>query len=137
MIEIILLIARVLFIALLFLFLFAVMKTGVGLVSGQRKAQKQWSLAVERGPKSLRGVRIPVNGPAFVGRVPSCDIVIGESYISGRQAKFTILGKDLFVEDLGSTNGTLVNGELISGTWGLMPEDTVGVGGVTLRVRFD
>ncbi len=137
MIEIILLIARVLFIALLFLFLFAVMKTGVGLVRGPRNAQKPRSLAADRGPKSRRGVRIPETRPVVVGRDPSCDIVIGESYISGRQAKFTILGKDLFVEDLGSTNGTLVNGELISGTWGLMPEDTVGVGGVTLRVRFD
>ncbi len=137
MIDVILLIARVLFIALLFLFLFAMMKTGTGLVSGQRAAQKQWSLAVEQGPKSLRGVRIPVNGPVVVGRDPSSDIVIGESYISARQAKFTLLGDDLFVEDLGSTNGTLVDGQPISGTWVLEPGDTVGVGGVTLRVRFD
>lgn len=137
MIDVILLIARVLFIALLFVFLFAMVKTGTGLVGGQRRTQQQWTLAVELGPKELRGVRIPVNGPVIVGRDPSCDIVIGESYISSRQAKFTLLGQDLFIEDLGSTNGTLVNGAAISGTWVLVPDDVVSVGGVSLRVRFD
>lgn len=136
MIDVILLIARVLFIALLFVFLFALVKTGIGMVRGQRTAEKAWTLIVERGPAQLRGVRIVVNGPVVVGRDPSCDIVIGETYISARQAKFTLLGRDLFVEDLGSTNGTLVNGTPISGTWALSPEDEVGVGAVSLRVRY-
>lgn len=136
MIDVILLIARVLFIALLFLFLFAVMKTGVGLVRGQRAAQSVWSITVEDGPRELKGVRIVVNGPVVVGRDPSADIVIGESYVSARQARFSLLGRDLFVEDLGSTNGTLVNGTAIAGTWALAPDDVVSVGNVALRVRY-
>ena len=137
MIDVILLIARVLFIALLFLFLFAIMKTGIGLVRGQRSAEKSWSLTVEQGPKELRGVRISVQGPVVVGRDPSSDIVIAENYVSARQARFSLLGRDLFVEDLGSTNGTCVNGTSISGTWVLSPEDVVSVGGVALRVRYN
>lgn len=136
MIDAILLIARVLFIALLFLFLFAVMKTGVGLVRGQRAAQASWSITVEDGPRELKGVRIAVNGPVVVGRDPSADIVIGESYVSARQARFSLLGTDLFVEDLGSTNGTLVNGTAISGIWALAPDDVVSVGNVALKVRY-
>ena len=63
MIDVILLIGRLLFVALLYLFLFAIMKTGIGLVRGQRKGEKTWTVAIEKGPKELRGVNIAVNGP--------------------------------------------------------------------------
>ena len=51
MIDIVLLVGRLLFVALLYLFLFAIMKTGIGLVKGQRKREKAWEVSVERGPK--------------------------------------------------------------------------------------
>lgn len=70
MIDIVLLIGRLLFVALLYLFLFAIMKTGIGLVKGQRKKEKTWSVAVEKGPKELRGVRSMCCGPIVVGRRP-------------------------------------------------------------------
>ena len=47
MIDVVLLIGRLLFVALLFLFLFAIMRTGIGLVRGQRKKERTWMLAVE------------------------------------------------------------------------------------------
>ena len=77
MIDYALLLIRLLFVALLYLFLFAIMKTGVGLVRGQRKKERTWSVSVERGPKELRGVSIVVRGPVIVGRSPGADIVIG------------------------------------------------------------
>ena len=107
MIDVVLLIARLLFVALLYLFLFAIMKTGVGLVRGQRKKERTWSVSVERGPKELRGVSIVVRGPVIVGRSPGADIVIGAGYVSGRHARFSLMGQNLFIEDLGSTNGTV------------------------------
>ena len=60
MIDVVLLIVRLLFVALLYLFLFAIMKTGIGLVRGQRKKERTWNLSVEKGPKELRGVSIVV-----------------------------------------------------------------------------
>ena len=51
MIDIILLVGRLLLVALLYLFLFAIMKTGIGLVKGQRKKEKTWTVSVEHGPK--------------------------------------------------------------------------------------
>lgn len=136
MIDIILLIARLLFVALLYLFLFAIMKTGIGLVKGQRKKEKRWSVAVEKGPKELRGVNITVAGPIVVGRSPGADIVIGASYVSSRHARFVLMGQNLFIEDLGSTNGTAVNGLYISEPTALKNGDKVTVGDVTMRVRF-
>ena len=114
MIDVILLIGRLLLVALLYLFLFAIMKTGIGLVRGQRRKEKTWTVSVERGPKELRGVSIAVHGPVIVGRSPGADIVIGAGYVSGRHARFTLMGQNLFVEDLGSTNGTYVNGRPVS-----------------------
>ena len=135
MIDVVLLIGRLLFVALLYLFLFAILKTGVGMVSGQRKREKSWTEYVERGPKELRGVKIRVRGPVTVGRSPGNDIVIGAEYVSGRHARFSIMGQNLFVEDLGSTNGTTVNGQPISDPVALNNNDVVNVGGVSIRVR--
>lgn len=136
MIDIILLIGRLLFVALLYLFLFAIMKTGIGLVRGQRKKEKAWTVAVERGPKELRGVQIAVRGPVIVGRSPGADIVIGAGYVSGRHARFTLMGQNLFIEDLGSTNGTAVNGHPIVEPTALKNNDVVNVGDVAIRVRY-
>ena len=135
MIDVVLLIGRLLFVALLYLFLFAIMRTGIGLVSGQRKKDRAWSLSVEKGPKELRGVSIVVRGPIIVGRSPSADIVIGASYVSARHARFSLMGQNLFVEDLGSTNGTTVNGQGITSPVALNDGDTVMVGDVAIRVR--
>ena len=136
MIDLVLLIARLLFVALLYLFLFAIMRTGIGMVKGSRKKERGWTVSVERGPKELRGVSIAVHGPVIVGRNPGADIVIGAGYVSGRHARFSLMGQNLFVEDLGSTNGTAVNGQLISEPIALRSNDVVNVGDVAIRVRF-
>ncbi|MDO4842282.1 MAG: FHA domain-containing protein [Phoenicibacter congonensis] len=136
MIDVILLIGRLLFVAILYLFLFALVKTGIGMVKGTSSKEKRWTLSVESGPKELRGVQIAVNGPIIVGRSPGSDIVIAASYVSGRHAQFKLMGQNLFVEDLGSTNGTVVNGNRISAPAALKNNDVVSVGDVSIRVRF-
>lgn len=136
MIDIALFAGRILLVALLFLFLFAVMRTGIGLVKGQNRKSENWTITVEHGPKELRGLKIAVNGPVVVGRAPGVDIVVAASYVSGRHARFTRLAENLLIEDLGSTNGTAVNGELISGVVQLEDGDTVSIGDVSLLVRL-
>lgn len=135
MIDVVLLAARLLFVALLYLFLFSIMRTGVRQVSGASKKGKSWHLTVEKGPKELRGVNIAVNGPVIVGRSPGADIVIGAGYVSGRHARFQLMGQNLFVEDLGSKNGTAVNGQLIGAPTALQDKDVVNVGDVAIRIK--
>ncbi len=135
MIDFVLLIARLLFVALLYLFLFAIMRTGIGMVQGSRKKDRAWKLVVEKGPKELRGVNIAVNGPVIVGRSPGADIVIGAGFVSGRHARFQLMGQNLFVEDLGSKNGTAVNSQLIAAPTALKDKDVVNVGDVAIRIR--
>lgn len=134
MIDLTLLVGRILLILLLFLFLFAVMRTGIGLVKGQSRKGERWTVAVERGPRELRGVKMPVTGPLVVGRSPGSDIVINANYVSGRHARFALFSDALVVEDMGSTNGTLVNGKQITAPATLEPGSLVSIGDVTLRI---
>lgn len=134
MIDIVLLVGRLLLVALLYLFLFAVMKTGIGLVKGQRKKSGVWTVSVTRGPKELRGVKINVTGPVVVGRSPGADIVIPASYVSGRHARIFPMGKDLLVEDLGSTNKTRINGYVINNPVAVRDGDVITIGDVEIKV---
>lgn len=106
------------------------------MVKGSNKKSKQWTLSVESGPKELKGVKITVSGTVIVGRSPGADIVIAASYVSGRHAQFKLMGKNLFVEDLGSTNGTTVNGKQITAPVALKNNDVVSVGDVSIRVKY-
>ena len=134
MIDLILFAGRVLLVVLLYIFLFSVMRTGIGLVRGQRKDGAIWSVDVEKGVKSLRGLHVDILGPVVIGRSPSSDIVIDEPYVSASHARFTIQGPALVVEDLGSTNGTMVNGHIIEQPVTLRDTDEVQVGDVIMRV---
>ena len=53
-------------------------------------------------------------GPEYVGRLHEVDVTISLSSVSKRHAKIDFADDHLIVEDLGSTNGTRVNGELIT-----------------------
>ena len=134
MIDLILFAGRVLLVVLLYIFLFSVMRTGIGLVRGQRKDGAIWSVDVEKGVKSLRGLHVDILGPVVIGRSPSSDIVIDEPYVSASHARFTIQGPALVLEDLSSTNGTMVNGHIIEQPVTLRDTDEVQVGDVIMRV---
>lgn len=134
MIDVVLMVGKILLLGLLYLFLFAMMRTGIGLVKGQRAQQEVWSISVEKGPKELRGVKVVVSGPVVIGRSPGADIVIDDTFVSGRHARFSPLGEGLLVEDLGSTNGTLLNGQPVTSPSGLRAGDQVAIGAVTLKV---
>ena len=134
MIDLILFAGRVLLVVLLYIFLFSVMRTGIGLVRGQRKDGAIWSVDVEKGVKSLRGLHVDILGPVVIGRSPSSDIVIDEPYVSASHARFTIQGPALVLEDLGSTNGTMVNGHIIEQPVTLRDTDEVQVGDVIMHV---
>jgi pSer/pThr/pTyr-binding forkhead associated (FHA) protein len=137
MLAYVILAGRILALALLFLFLIAVMRTGIGLVKGQNKKIQGWHVTVLRGPSALRGVNIAVSGPIVVGRSPGCDIVIPGTFVSSTHARFSPLGDNLVIEDLGSTNGTVVNGEQISAPYTLTSGDVVSIGEVQLKVSYN
>lgn len=62
--------------------------------------------------KSINGrYNFAIAADIICGRDTSCDVVIPEASLSRRHARFFVKDKALYVEDLGSSNGTFVNGE--------------------------
>jgi hypothetical protein len=135
MIDVALLAGRLLLLALLYLFLFAAVKAGIGLVAGQRtKGRATWTLSVVQGPRELRGVSVPVNGPVVIGRSPGADIVIGDDFVSSSHARVSPSGDGAVLEDLGSTNGTVLNGAPVRAPQMLRVGDAIDIGAVRLKV---
>ena len=68
-----------------------------------------------------------------LGRDPSNDIEINDPQISRQHTRITRQGRMMVIEDLGSTNGTFVNGMRLTGSHVMANGDTIGLGdGVTL-----
>jgi len=70
-----------------------------------------WSLVADSGPE--KGQVIPVMEKIIIGRALECDISILEPGLSRKHAELDVIGDELILEDLGSSNGTFVNGEKI------------------------
>lgn len=73
-------------------------------------------------------------GTTLIGRDASCRITIYDSLISRRHARISCDGEQATVEDLGSRNGTRVNGVVISGPHKLRAGDRIGIGAYELSV---
>ena len=67
-----------------------------------------------------------------IGRAPDCDLPVESARASRRHAEVRRRGDRFWVRDLGSTNGTLVNGSRISGEHALQPGDRIEIGEVTV-----
>jgi len=65
---------------------------------------------------AVAGKSYSLTGSLIVGREADCDIVIEDTMISSRHAKIEVSGQDIRITDLGSTNGTFVNGNRVTET---------------------
>ncbi len=63
-----------------------------------------------------------------IGSSPVCDVVVDSPLASGRHCELTQTPERLVLNDLGSTNGTYVNGVKINGTVHLKAGDSVTLG---------
>jgi EAL domain-containing protein (putative c-di-GMP-specific phosphodiesterase class I) len=78
-----------------------------------------------------------VTGPAFViGRYPQCDLQIPSRCVSGRHAEIMEMDGQLFLNDLGSTNGTFLNRRKVQWPTPLASGDHIEIANVEFRVEF-
>jgi len=136
MIDIILFAGRIALIALLYVFLLFAIKTGIGLVRGTTKgsAGQGLSVTVATGPDTLVGSQIPLSSALVIGRAHGNDIVINDDMVSSTHARITPLPDGAILEDLNSTNGTLLKGMRIHAPQNLVLGDSITIGMLTLVV---
>ena len=80
--------------------------------SGQDSDPDQWELEFITGSTAGKTIRIP--GPEVtLGRSTECDVVIEDPYVSRQHATLSVRDVDLFLTDLGSTAGSVVNGNSV------------------------
>ena len=79
-------------------------------------------------------MRVPVGSEAVIGRSSAADITLADESISRRHVQIIVYDGHCLARDLGSTNGTYINGERLVGTRGLERSDKLVVGDHELRV---
>ena len=84
--------------------------------------------------KPMAGKEHPIQPGATIGR-EGCDIVLADPEVSRRHAAVRAVESTLALEDLGSLNGTFVNGGRVNGTTVLAVGDTVQLGNTVMRVE--
>ncbi len=90
-------------------------------------------LQVVRGRSASTTLKLN-DGVNTVGRHDDCMIRIKSSQVSRRHCELVEEGEDLTLRDLGSSNGTFVNGKRVAGQKKLSHGDELTLGAVTLRV---
>ena len=144
-----LLAAKALILLLLFAFIYAVVRRGIGDLrevpddepfepgrgAYAPRPSGESELVVEDSEVLAPETRFQVrNGATSIGRSSASDIVLkSDDYASGRHARLTRHGGLLYVEDMGSTNGTFVNGRKTVGATPLRHGDTVRIGSTIFR----
>lgn len=79
------------------------------------------------------GMVFQVTGPVTtLGRDPDNDVVLQDNQVSRCHAEIHEQGGGYVLEDLGSSNGTTVNGQRIAAPWPLQPGDQIGIGSATI-----
>lgn len=92
------------------------------------------SLAITRG--SDEGVERPLDRELTIGRDPGADLTLDDAGVSRRHARLSLAdGDGPVIEDLGSSNGTFVNGERVGGKRRLADGDEIRIGETAIELH--
>jgi len=130
---------RLLFLAALYVFLWLVVRA---LLRDLRAAAREPTRELGRltvvaspGGEPAVGSVFALDAVTTLGRDVNNAIVIDDEFVSASHAALTYRGRAWYVEDLGSTNGTFVNGSQVDGLSPLAFGDEIQVGQARLRLE--
>ena len=133
--------SRVAFVALIYLFLFLVLRATVGELSAAARtmttdegfAGAMVLLTLDGAESSLLpGEALPLQPATTIGRIPGNTMVVDDPHTSAEHAELRFERGRWWLRDLGSSNGTTLNGEPVRAVMGVRPGDVIQCG----RVRF-
>jgi pSer/pThr/pTyr-binding forkhead associated (FHA) protein len=85
-------------------------------------------------PAELKGRSFPLGEEVTVGRAAGCHVTIDDTYASQLHARVFMRDGQVFVEDLGSTNGTYLNRRKVTGPMQLQRGDKLQIGNTVLEL---
>ena len=130
-------VVRLLFLLVIYGFLFAVVRVLLrDLRAASRGPAELGRLVVLASPRGepQPGGSYPLDAVTSLGRDVNNGIVLDDPFASNDHAVLTFRGRNWYVEDLGSTNGTFVNGVPVEGVGPLGFGDELQVGEVRFRL---
>lgn len=90
-------------------------------------------LVVQRSKFLEDGKVFELKGGATIGRSPRSQIVLPDDYVSSTHARIFARKQFLFLEDLGSTNGTFIDGRRVEGEQQIKPGQEIVIGDTIFR----
>ena len=105
--------------------------------AGKAGPGKQLRLTVVRGDANRPPYEVNLTDRLVIGRAADCDVALtDDKEVSRNHCELTLEGEVIRIADLGSKNGTLVNGVPISGSYQLQNDDIILVGKTEMRVTL-
>jgi pSer/pThr/pTyr-binding forkhead associated (FHA) protein len=130
---------RLLFLALLYLFLARVVRALLRdlRLATRESASELGRLVVVASPPGdpVAGTVFSLDAITTIGRDVNNAIVIDDPFASAEHAVLTFRGRGWYVEDLGSTNGSTVNGRAVEGVAPVTYGDELAIGQVRMRLE--
>jgi FHA domain len=139
--NIVFVILRYVFIGLLFLFLLFLIRAIFRDINApetlrppRRRKKDMPHLVVVTADRNI-GAKYYLVDEVHIGRAPDCQVVLDDTYASQQHARVFDSSGSFHVEDLGSTNGTYVNGRKISYPLELRQGDRIKIGKTVFEFR--
>jgi len=122
---------RYVFLILIYIFLYRVTVTIMkDISSAEYNKSAGWLSVITSNHKGLsEGDKIPVTTPFQIGKKNNNDLIINNEYVSHNHVIIYSRNKEIWIEDLGSTNGTLLNENPLKMPMVLKDNDRIDIGG--------
>jgi pSer/pThr/pTyr-binding forkhead associated (FHA) protein len=134
--DIILAILRIIFLGLVYLFVWQVARAiGSHLGISLRRKRKEGTKVVMIKSESQQGTTLEVEDVVVLGRSAEADVLLDDPYASEFHMRLVAQEDGIVLHDLGSTNGTYVNGRRVTAPTRLRRGDTIQVGKSVMEVR--
>lgn len=134
--DIVLSLLKIIFLGLVYLFVWQVARAiGTHLGISVRRTRKEGTRVLFVRSDTQRGREFEVPDVVVMGRSDETDVVLDDPYASEFHLRLVAQENGLMLHDLGSTNGTYVNGRRVSAPTQLRRGDTIQVGKTAMEIK--